>query len=160
MPSNQAIEQVTNASYQRALMNDTPALTGGVEAELAVLAGNITADDSKDTLFPWIREKIYVSCASQPTLLFWYVIKCLGTDAVQQVLDDAVLEQLQRDSKIFARGAVKIPYFAVTGGYASFDYEFHNVKLKDGEELRVVIHAVDSVTIGAFGDLEWRETGV
>lgn len=162
MPSSQALEQVTNASYQREIVNDSGTLAAGAELEGVAFSDNIKASGS-DALFPWIRAHVYFAGMDSYDLVFWYVVKCLSTDALQNISDSAVLEGLQKTGKVFARGVLPVNTVGVGTFRGTKELEWKNVKLKDGEELRLIVHTLfgqETSGLAIVTDLEWRQTGV
>lgn len=160
MTSTQAIQQVTNASYQRELDISTAQTAVGTEYEHALLSDNVVAGATNE-LFSWVRMTVWFDARDTQDVVFWYVVKQKSTDGIAQVVDPTVLETLQKTGCLFARGALATGY----GQRATKtpQLEFKQVKLAAGEELRFVYH--DMYEQGTTGltvlmDLEWRQTGV
>lgn len=138
------------------------AQVGGTEAEVLAVATDIAGSATADTMYSWIRAKIYLlNTAVEPLVYEWALIKCQSTDALQDLSDEAVMEKLQKESRIFARE------FHATGknesGLKPISFELYNVKLDLGEELRLVVlphRSTAGATAEYYGVLEWRQVGV
>jgi hypothetical protein len=158
-----AVDFVTGGTYQRNVVNETGiTFTAGTEIEGTSLASVIVADVAdQDSLFSWVRGKLYIYHNSLPIIFEWMIIKCLGTDALQDLNDNAVVEKLHKESRIMARDVS----YGGTPTYVppkNIKFEFYNVKLDTGEELRLVIRPIlggAGATGVICGLLEWREVG-
>lgn len=159
---NVGLEYVTSGTYQCEHSPPTAlSVVADTEVELGLLATNIVC--TEDALISWIRYRWAVWSIDEPLVFEWFLIKCQSTDAIQDLSDNLVIEGLQRDSKIFARGVQVEP---VGGRDATapvlHTHQFYNVKLKRGEELRMVIMPYSSCTAShafAVQLLEWRQVG-
>lgn len=153
----QAIDFVTSGSYKRDLTysGDYDG-TQNTEHELEELATAVLAD-TQDELYSWIRYQGYVISEGTSVAFEYAVVKCLSTDSLQDLNDDAVVELLQKEGKLFTRGwVVQSPY----GHPKKMSFEFFNVKLKAGEELRLIVRPqLTWADAFRFSDLEYRKVG-
>lgn len=156
-----AVAHVTAGTYNRVtIAADTLDWTSGAEWELTDLATNVAAS-GKDELYSWIRAKIYVCATGERCVYEYAVIKCASTDALQNLDDSPTVELLHKQHKVLARDIMMVPA-PVNSSVKPVKFEFFNVQLNDGEELRLVIRpiATNTVDLGTYyGLLEWRKVG-
>lgn len=160
---SQAVDFVTKGTYQRLLVE--PAVVqhvSGTEGEITAIAGVILTPAEGDAMFSWIRYKsfIYSTDAVGDKLLFEYaLIKCGTGDALQDLNDSVKMEDLHKQSRVFARDTI----FVRSGDAKTIKFELFNVALDNGEELRLVIRPWITTTGASVfhrGVLEWRQVGV
>lgn len=160
-----AVEYVTAGTYQRLTLESTGvALVKGTELELDTnISDNIRGDGVSDALFSWIRYLGYFGTLSTySTAIEWMLLKCLQSDGTQDLSDPAVVERLQKESRLFARGMIVNGSAEAGNGYRKLAFEVYNVKLQLGEELRLVgrpLLAVGASNFVGYGVLEWRQVG-
>jgi hypothetical protein len=153
---------MTAGTYQRELSSQTAITwTGGTETEVTALANSIVANVAdQDEMWSWIRFQFYVGHSSAFMYYEYMVIKCLATDATQDLNSSSVVESLHKQSRIFARGLM---YSCSSAGASKpIKLELYNVKLEYGEELRLLIrplHDVVGATGMVYGLLEFRRVG-
>ena len=160
-----AIQHVTQGTYQREIV-DSNALTfvAGTEYEVAVLASNVLADTAdKDELFSWVRGMFFVFDTGTYCAFEWMVYKTLIADADVDMNASAAMEALHKDSKLFGRGILLQPDPDSGGPVRPVKFEFFNVKLRYGEELRLLLRPIAAsggATGHVHGVIEWRQVGV
>lgn len=160
--STTAVSYVTQGTYQREIVNTTAqAWTLGTEFEIPTISDNIVAATAnKDELFSWIRANLMVYISGAQMIYEWMLLRMDSADALPDLNTSSVVEELQKDSRILARGFEHIPngYYA---GMRRIKFEKYNLKLRYGEELRLVIRPLtttaDAGTI--HGLFEWRQVG-
>lgn len=154
------IEFVTKGTYQRSLISDVNRqIAATVEYEVADVATAIAGSATADTLYSWVRGRGWFlnSVAAEGICLEWMIIKCASGDALQDLNDSAIVEDLHREGRVFARDMC-----AFVSGSRQFEFEFYNVKLDLGDELRMVVRPITGTAGATFhtvGVLEWRQVG-
>lgn len=154
------LQHAVSGTYQTEQINVSADLTAGTEWELAVMAANILANtDSKDEVFSWIRLTMVSYDTAQGIVFEWFVVRCLITDALQDMDDEGVVEALQKDNRILRRGFYRTGSPLYTNA-PILDEEFHKVRLRYGEELRFIVNPIYCGAAQFFqGRLEWRQQG-
>jgi hypothetical protein len=158
--SSASVKFLTSGTYRMSDWSD-PVLgfVADTEVEVPIVSTEVYASGT-DEMYSFVRGKFWFTCTTTSSIAEWYLLKCLATDATQDLSNDTVVEGLQVDRRIFARGVF------TTGieGYSPFGvikFAKYNVKLRDGEELRLLVRPIKAgaVTIKAYGILEWRKVG-
>lgn len=160
--SKQAVQFVTSGTYQRDIVyQDSIQWAAGTEDEVDQVATSIAGSGTEDTMYSWIRGKIYINNNSGEHMCYeWALIKCQSADAMQDLNDAAAMEKLMRESRIFGRdiwacGATRTSLKPVK-------FELYQVKLQVGEELRLVVRPVvgsAAGSVGYMGLIEYRKVG-
>lgn len=133
-------------------------LTVGTDYEIGAVATALIAAGQDERVL-WARAKIFTCDNGQQMLGKWALIKCLATDALQDLNSATDLELLLKRKHILARGWVQSPHVSY-GRMSHIDFEVFNVDLNDGEELRLVYCPVVAGSAQPFyGDLEYRIAG-
>ncbi|MEO5351407.1 MAG: hypothetical protein H7836_17460, partial [Magnetococcus sp. YQC-3] len=90
----------------------------------------------------------------------WFVIRMNASDAVPNMDDSDTVELLHKEKRIYARGFVSQANLS----YAPIKpvkFEFYNVRLRDGEELRFILKPWTTHADGIVRSIvEWRQVGV
>lgn len=160
--SSQAISHVTSGTYHRDIISlaDQTWATGS-EFEVTTVASHIVADDSRDALFSWIRAKMYIFSIAERQFYEYAVIRCDKDEALQDLDDDTVMENLHKQGRILRRDLIMC-CDPDGGSVPAVKFELYNVKLDDDEELRMVVRPIvasSAASGNVFGLLEWREVG-
>lgn len=159
------MQHVTKGTYQREVFSSqVNTFTAGSEFEISNLAAHAVASTaSKDEFFSWIRCKAYVCSVAEGFCYEWMVIKCDAADALQDLNDAEVVEELHKEKRIFARG-LELSCDRDSGGpIKAIKFELFNISLDYPEELRLVIRPITTTSADAgtyMGLLEWRQLGV
>lgn len=157
-----SVQFVTSGTYQRALVyQDNMTWVANTEDEVDGVAAAIAGDVTKDTMYSWIRAKIYVNNNVAEHMGFeWALIKCASGDALQDLNSAADMEKLMKESRIFARD---VQYYSLSrGSVKPIRFELFNVKLNLGDELRLVVRplcASAGASMYYIGLIEWRQVG-
>jgi len=103
---------------------------------------------------------LYLYQPAAASLCEWMLIRCDSGAAVQNLQDDAVIEPLQQQKRIIARGWVSNPP-ASAGRLSPIKVELFNMKLPVDEELRFVVcpYTAAAAVACEIGTLEWRQIG-
>lgn len=158
-----AIAFVTQGTYQRDIVQLTgQAWTAGTEFEIGDISDVIIADTAdKDELFSWIRFQGYVYINSTIGIFEWMVLRQETADALPDLNTNSVVEELQKDKRILARGFYMTAYPSYQPP-PKIKFELYKVPLRYGEEIRLVfrplVTTADQGTVQ--GLLEWRQVGV
>lgn len=160
---SQAVAHVTSGTYHRDLIEAGAGVqwVTGTEVEVTQVAEHIVADDGRDALFSWIRMQFWLYDTAQRTMGEWAVIRCDKDEALQDLNDDVVVENLHKQGRILRRDMF-MSCDPDGGSIKRHKVELFNVKLDDDEELRLVIRpwvSAAGATCYATGILEWREVG-
>lgn len=159
-----AVQHVTRGTYQREIVADSGlTLTPGTEFEVNELGDNVVASTAdKDELFSWVRGFLFVYDTTNHVVYEWAVVRQLSTDGLPDFNSSSAVEALHKDKKILARGMLLCPDPDSGGPVKPIKFEFYNVALRYGEELRLVIRPIQS-SGGASGRVdglvEWRQVG-
>lgn len=162
MTDKQVLDFVAEGTYQRTTVSvDTATFVAGTEYEVANVANLILASTAnQDEMYTWIRGMMFVYDTATAMCYEWFVIRCEITDATQDLDDSTVAEALHKDKKIYARGLIMAPDPDMGGPVKPIKFEFHKVRLRYGEELRLLLRPI-LVSGGATGYvkgvLEWRQ---
>lgn len=160
--STTAVSYVTQGTYQREIEAlSGQAWTSGTEFELETVSDNIVAATAnKDELFSWVRGNYIVSISGTNMVYEWMIIRMDSADALPDLNSSSVVEALQKDKRIFARG---FEYISNTTYQTPrrIKFELYNVKLRYGEELRLVIRPLSTTADAGIvnGLFEWRQVG-
>lgn len=157
--STTALEHVTRGTYHRASV-DTGSQTWTISTELELdELSDVLAASGKDEMFSWIRYQFWLYSAASACRFEWMLVKQLSTEALPDMNDDATMEYLFKERKIFARGLMA--QTAPTYGVRMIKGELYNVKLSDGEELRFVIRPMTAglSDMAEKGLIEYRQIG-
>lgn len=158
MPSKQALEHVTSGTYQRELESlQAQSWTADTEVELPELATDIVAS-GQDEMFSWIRGHYMLWDTASALALEYAVIRCKSTDALQDLNDGSTMEALQKEGRIFKTGLLAVQIYT---RIIEIKFEFKQVKLPDGEELRLVIRPLRTTSNSTeiVAKVEWRKIG-
>lgn len=154
------LQQAVAGTYQTEQMSATGIdLTAAAEYELPMAAYVLANTDSKDEVFSWIRYNLYHMDTAQAQICEWFVIRCLITDATQDMDDEATVEALQKDGRILTRGWTTSGQ-AAYGRFGKISFELHKVKLRYGEEIRVLLLPYYvGAAFAYYGRIEYRQQG-
>lgn len=159
---SQAIAHVTSGTYHRTLIDTAPAQwVADTEVEETHVSTEIVADDGRDALFSWIRVQFYLYDTESRTFGEWMLIRCDAGEALQDLNDDTVVENLHKQGRILRRDLF-MSCDPDGGSIKRHKFELYNVKLDDDEELRLVIRpwvSAAAATCFVRGIIEWREVG-
>lgn len=159
-----AVAYVTAGTYQRDLIQaEAQAFTQGTEFEISDVSDAIVAATAnKDELFSWVRGKVFKFITDGYDCYEWMVLRQNSADALPDLNDNAAVEILQKEKRIYTRGFELVPDPDSGGPVKPIKFELFNVKLRYGEEIRLVIRPL--VTTAAtgryYGLIEWRQVGV
>ena len=160
--SSPAVKHLTSGTYHRELINTTGMqFVAGTEREIVEVAANIVADDGRDALFSWVRCQLWVIDTAGRCFGELAVIRCDAGEALQDLNDDTVVENLHKQGRILWRALFQ-SCDPDGGGVKLHKFELYNVKLDDDEELRLVFRPMNDAagaTCEYRGILEWREVG-
>lgn len=148
-------------TYQRELIADAPAdWAVGTEVEQTTVATKLVASGQDERVL-WARFSVYVYDASVPTITEWMLLKCLATDAIQDMNDSSAIELLLKRGKILKRGYHHANANLAYGSASKVKWEIFNVDLNDGEELRMLFRPVlnAGTATSVVGELEYRLAG-
>ena len=163
LPSSSSLSYVTQGTYQRELVElEAQAWTEGTEFEVAAISNNIVAaTENRDDLFSWVKFQGYLFIWATVGQFEWMVLRMESGDGLPNLNDNGVVEALQKDKRILKRGF----YMTANAGYEvppKIKFELFNVKLRYGEEIRLVIRPMETTADAGQvkGILEWRQVGV
>lgn len=157
--SNVALEHVTRGTYQRALVEETGQTWAvGTEFEAEDISDVLVAS-GKDEMFSWIRYQLWLYQTDGPCKYEWMLVRQASADPLPDMNDSSVMEYLFKEKKIFSRGLMA--QTEDTYGLRALKAELFNVKLYDGEEIRLVVRPISSVTATGVqrGIVEYRKIG-
>lgn len=161
MPAGEpGLQFVTSGTYQRAVTAATVCSpTSGTEFELPLIAANIFC--TEDAMLSWVRYQFLLAANNEYCAYEWFILKCQSTAGIQDLSDSTVVEDLQREKRIFSRGLMINPP-CEDSVPRLVKVEYFNVKLNRGEELRCVIRPLrtNGANTGVYLELlEWRQVG-
>lgn len=162
-PSAPSLKYVTQGTYQRDIvLTESQTWTIGTEFEVTDLSDVIIASTvSKDELFSWVRGQIFCYKTGDGFLFEWMLIRQKTADSLPDLNDNAAVELLQKEKRIFARGLVHQPAPEYSK-LSAVKFEVFNVGLRYGEELRFVVRPLTAASGTGFlkGLIEWRQVGI
>lgn len=154
---------VTSGTYQRTVSTSVAQdWVADTEVEVPEVATNIKSSATSDALFSWVRYLGYVWRSDGDYAYEWMLIRCGTGEATQDLSDASVVEALQKEGRLFARGFFANASTASGGRPTKIAFEVYNVNLPIDNELRLVVRPLVGATdtIQYYSVLEWRQVGV
>lgn len=163
--STAAMKHVTSGTFNIAYLTSTgEQYIIATSNEVAAPALYLKADD-KDEMYSWIRLNAFIFDSADDLIFEYALIRCLQDDALQALDDADTLEYLMKEKRILKRGIHAAPCYGATTGSVpkKLAFELYQVKLRTGEELRLIIRpiypAITGNSVHELGTLEWRKVG-
>lgn len=157
------VRVLTSGTYRRSEISQLSlSFSSGTELEVTQVATDLVADDSKDTVFTWLRIHFMLFDSAEVMPFEYALIRCDTGDALQDMNSDSTMEELQQEGRILARGIKFVGDVNAGGPCPLIKIEKYKVVVPDGEELRLVVKPMSAGTASGGvirGVLEWREAG-
>lgn len=150
---------VTQGTYNVFRATDSGiAWTDGTEYESTRVSNQVLAS-GKDELYSWVRGQFLLYSVGSPWRYEWFVVRMNSADALPDFDTSSEVEVLQKEKRIYARGMIMAP-LRTYSSIRTVKFELYNVKLRDGEELRLIIKPYGTVADGVVQSvMEWRKVG-
>lgn len=155
-PTATALRSVVEGPYERLItFSQSVDIVAGTELEGANLPSRIAAD-VKNEVFSWVRLQFSMSHATNPVWYEWMLIRCDGSESMQDLSDPTVVEFLQMQKRILQRGLV----LQYGGNVKLVKCELYNLEIPVNEELRFVIRPfLTCQDVDLLSLLEYRQVG-
>jgi hypothetical protein len=161
--SKQALDHLAKGTYQRVDFSATENFAAGTEVVVTSMSDNICTPTAVDeAMYSWVRWTGFIFDTGLWCIFEYAVIRCDHDDALQDLNDEAAVEDLHREGRILMRDFVMQPTPSY-GRLKELELEFYNVKLLPDEELRLILRplfddsGVDAIRVA--GIVEWRQVG-
>lgn len=164
MVNQQVLNQLTEASLQRAFLNTTDTFSGDFASNTKLNVLDTIAATDKQELYPWVCLDLFIWPNDSDTIAKWVIIKDLTSEEIPDLTDGSVWETYYKAGKLFAHDLVFLAQYPTSTKFkkALKTIQFHNVKLLPGEQLKFVLmleNANSSNGISCKGELQYRKSG-
>lgn len=154
------LEHLTQGTYQIVRSTDS-GLSHAVatEYENDDLSTVVVASGA-DKLYSWVKGQHLVWNTGGHSGYEWFVIRQNAGTAAPDMDNSDTVEVLHKEKRIYARGLIHQPN-PVYQRLKPITYEFYNVRLRDGEELQLIIKPFVAVTstVSQYNTVEYRIVG-